>query len=58
MTCSSEARTLSSTAGAATLEDVGNVAAFAASDRARIITATAINISGGSVVDQRSWRLS
>jgi NAD(P)-dependent dehydrogenase (short-subunit alcohol dehydrogenase family) len=36
---------------AATLADVGNVAAFAASDRARIITATAINITGGSVVD-------
>jgi 3-oxoacyl-[acyl-carrier protein] reductase len=35
----------------ATLEDVGNVAAFAASDRARMITATAINITGGSQVD-------
>jgi 3-oxoacyl-[acyl-carrier protein] reductase len=36
---------------AATLEDVGNVAAFAASDQARMITATAINITGGSQVD-------
>lgn len=36
---------------AATLEDVGNVAAFAASDRARTITATAINITCGAVVD-------
>jgi 3-oxoacyl-[acyl-carrier protein] reductase len=36
---------------AATLEDVGNVAAFAASDRARTMTATALNITCGSVVD-------
>jgi enoyl-[acyl-carrier-protein] reductase (NADH) len=36
---------------AATLEDVGNVAAFAASDRAGIITGTAINITGGAIVD-------
>lgn len=36
---------------AATLEDVGNVAAFAASDLARTITATALNITCGSVVD-------
>ena len=36
---------------AATLDDVGNVAAFAASDQARMITATAINITGGSEVD-------
>lgn len=35
---------------AATLEDVGNVAAFAASDRARTITASALNITCGSVV--------
>jgi 3-oxoacyl-[acyl-carrier protein] reductase len=35
---------------AATLEDVGNVAAFAASDQARTITASAINITCGSVV--------
>jgi NAD(P)-dependent dehydrogenase (short-subunit alcohol dehydrogenase family) len=34
----------------ATLEDVGNVAAFAASDHARTITASAINITAGSVV--------
>jgi NAD(P)-dependent dehydrogenase (short-subunit alcohol dehydrogenase family) len=36
---------------AATLEDVGNVAAFAASDHARTMTATALNITCGSVVD-------
>jgi NAD(P)-dependent dehydrogenase (short-subunit alcohol dehydrogenase family) len=36
---------------AATLDDVGNVAAFAASDQARPITASAINITCGSVVD-------
>jgi NAD(P)-dependent dehydrogenase (short-subunit alcohol dehydrogenase family) len=36
---------------AATLEDVGNVAAFAASDHARTITAAAINISAGTMVD-------
>ena len=36
---------------AATLEDVGNVAAFAASDQARTITATEINISCGALVD-------
>jgi 3-oxoacyl-[acyl-carrier protein] reductase len=36
---------------AATLADVGNVAAFAASDQARMITATAINITGGAEVD-------
>ncbi|MFC0552081.1 SDR family NAD(P)-dependent oxidoreductase [Planotetraspora thailandica] len=35
---------------AASLEDVGNVAAFAASDRAQAITASAINITCGSVV--------
>lgn len=34
---------------AASLEDVGNVAAFAASDRARTITGSAINITCGSV---------
>ena len=32
----------------APLEDVGNVAAFAASDHARAMTATAINISSGA----------
>jgi len=36
---------------AATLADVGNVAAFAASDQARSITAAAINITCGSVAD-------
>jgi 3-oxoacyl-[acyl-carrier protein] reductase len=34
-----------------TLEDVGNVAAFAASDLARTMTATAINITSGRVAD-------
>lgn len=36
---------------AETLEDVGNVAAFAASDLARTMTATAINITAGRVAD-------
>jgi NAD(P)-dependent dehydrogenase (short-subunit alcohol dehydrogenase family) len=36
---------------AATLADVGNVAAFAASDQARTITSTEINISCGAIVD-------
>jgi 3-oxoacyl-[acyl-carrier protein] reductase len=36
---------------AATLEDVGNVAAFAASDLARTMTATEVNISCGALVD-------
>lgn len=36
---------------AATLEDVGNVAVFAASDMARSMTATALNISCGALVD-------
>ncbi|MGW6457132.1 SDR family NAD(P)-dependent oxidoreductase [Streptomyces sp. NPDC055078] len=35
----------------ATLEDVGNVAAFVASDRARTLTATEVNISCGAIVD-------
>jgi 3-oxoacyl-[acyl-carrier protein] reductase len=34
----------------ATLEDVGNVAAFAASERARTITASAINITCGAII--------
>jgi 3-oxoacyl-[acyl-carrier protein] reductase len=34
-----------------TLEDVGNVAAFAASDLARTMTATSINITAGRVAD-------
>lgn len=36
---------------AATLDDVGNVAAFAASDHARTMTATALNITCGAEVD-------
>ena len=36
---------------AATLEDVGNVAAFVASDRARTMTAATVNISSGALVD-------
>ena len=36
---------------AATLEDVGNAAAFAASDRARTMTAATVNISCGTLVD-------
>ncbi len=36
---------------AATLEDVGNVAAFAASDWAKSITGSTINISCGAIVD-------
>ena len=36
---------------AATLDDVGNVAVFAASDYARSMTATALNITCGAVVD-------
>ena len=35
----------------ATLEDVGNAAAFAASDRARAMTAATINVSGGALID-------
>ncbi|HET9121315.1 MAG TPA: SDR family oxidoreductase [Solirubrobacterales bacterium] len=36
---------------AATLEDVGNTAAFAASDRARSMTAATINVSAGALID-------
>jgi 3-oxoacyl-[acyl-carrier protein] reductase len=36
---------------AATLEDVGNAAAFAASDWARAMTAATVNISCGALVD-------
>lgn len=36
---------------AATFEDVGNVASFAASDWARTMTATSLNITCGSQVD-------
>jgi NAD(P)-dependent dehydrogenase (short-subunit alcohol dehydrogenase family) len=35
----------------ATLADVGNVAAFVASDQARTLTSTAVNISCGAIVD-------
>jgi 3-oxoacyl-[acyl-carrier protein] reductase len=35
----------------ATLEDVGNVAAFVASDKARSMTATGVNITCGAIVD-------
>jgi 3-oxoacyl-[acyl-carrier protein] reductase len=35
----------------ATLEDVGNVAAFVASDRARSMTAATANISCGALID-------
>jgi 3-oxoacyl-[acyl-carrier protein] reductase len=36
---------------AATLEDVGHVAAFVASDRARTMTAATVNVSAGALVD-------
>jgi 3-oxoacyl-[acyl-carrier protein] reductase len=36
---------------AATLADVGNIAAFAASDWSRAMTATKLNLSGGAAVD-------
>jgi NAD(P)-dependent dehydrogenase (short-subunit alcohol dehydrogenase family) len=36
---------------AATLEDVGNVAAFVASDRARSMTAATANVSCGALID-------
>jgi enoyl-[acyl-carrier-protein] reductase (NADH) len=36
---------------AATLRDVGDVAAFVASDRARTMTAATVNISCGTLVD-------
>jgi 3-oxoacyl-[acyl-carrier protein] reductase len=36
---------------AATLEDVGNAAAFAASDHARTMTAATINVSCGALID-------
>jgi enoyl-[acyl-carrier-protein] reductase (NADH) len=35
----------------ATLADVGNVAAFVASDHARTITATQVNMSCGALMD-------
>ena len=36
---------------AATLEDVGNVAAFVASARARAMTAATVNVCFGSLID-------
>lgn len=36
---------------AATREDVGNVAAFIASDRARTMTAATVNVSCGALID-------
>jgi 3-oxoacyl-[acyl-carrier protein] reductase len=36
---------------AATLEDVGNVAAFVASDQARPMTAATVNVSAGALID-------
>jgi 3-oxoacyl-[acyl-carrier protein] reductase len=36
---------------AATPEDVGNAAAFTASDRARSMTAATINVSCGTLID-------
>ena len=36
---------------AASLEDVGNVAVFAASDWARSMTATTVNVSCGALID-------
>ncbi len=36
---------------AATLEDIGNAAAFAASDKGRMMTAATINVSCGALVD-------
>ena len=36
---------------AATLEDVGNVAAFVASDQARTMTASTVNVSCGALID-------
>jgi 3-oxoacyl-[acyl-carrier protein] reductase len=37
---------------AATLEDVGNAAVFAASDWGRMVTAATVNISGGALIDR------
>jgi enoyl-[acyl-carrier-protein] reductase (NADH) len=35
----------------ATLEDIGNVAAFVASDQARTMTAATVNVSAGALID-------
>jgi 3-oxoacyl-[acyl-carrier protein] reductase len=42
---------LTMTGKAATLEDVGEVAAFVASDRARTMTAATVNTSAGALID-------
>lgn len=39
------------TGRAATLEDVGTVAAFVASDKARTMTAATVNVSAGALID-------
>ena len=39
------------TGRAATLEDVGAVAAFVASDTARTMTAATVNVSAGALID-------
>ena len=39
------------TGRAATLEDVGHVAAFVASDRAITMTAATVNVSAGALID-------
>jgi 3-oxoacyl-[acyl-carrier protein] reductase len=36
---------------AATLDDVANVAAFVASDKARTMTAATVNVSAGALLD-------
>jgi enoyl-[acyl-carrier-protein] reductase (NADH) len=36
---------------AATLDDVGQLAAFVASDRARTMTAATVNVSAGALID-------
>jgi 3-oxoacyl-[acyl-carrier protein] reductase len=40
------------TGRAATLDDIGAVAAFAASDKARTMTAATVNVSAGALIDQ------
>jgi 3-oxoacyl-[acyl-carrier protein] reductase len=39
------------TGRAATLDDVGAVAAFVASDKARTMTAATVNVSAGALID-------
>ena len=39
------------TGRAATLDDVGRVAAFVASDQARTMTAATVNVSAGALID-------